>query len=126
MVRASAVFVALADFNGRRLKAFYRAMLDLEPVIDVPQYTEFQLPQLRIGLFRPNVANQAEFLGTSSGGMSLCLEVENLEAAIEQLTQLGCPPPESIRKASHGREVYAYDPCGNRLIFHESPKDVLA
>ena len=127
MVQASAVFVALADFDGRRLKAFYRALLDLEPAIDIPQvYTEFQLPQLRIGLFRPNVAHQAEFLGASSGGMSLCLEVGNLEAAVEQLTQLGCPPPETIRQASHGREIYAYDPCGNRLIFHESFKDVLA
>jgi len=53
-------------------------------------------------------------------GMSLCLEVENLETAIAHLTQLGSPPAEPIITASHGREIYAYDPDGNWLILHQS------
>jgi len=53
-------------------------------------------------------------------GMSLCLEVESLDAAIAHLSQLGCPPPGNILTASHGREIYAYDPDGNWLILHQS------
>ncbi|EKQ68223.1 Glyoxalase/Bleomycin resistance protein/Dioxygenase superfamily [Leptolyngbyaceae cyanobacterium JSC-12] len=56
----------------------------------------------------------------SSLGMSLCLEVENLEGAIAHLTQLGYPPPGEILTASHGREIYAYDPDGNWLILHQN------
>ncbi len=51
--------------------------------------------------------------------MSLCLDVENLEVAIAHLTQLGYPPSGDIITASHGREMYAYDPDGNWLILHQ-------
>jgi hypothetical protein len=59
------------------------------------------------------------------------LEVEQLEgaiAAIEQayletpLTAFDHLLPGEIIAASHGREVYAYDPAGNRLILHEALK----
>jgi hypothetical protein len=46
--------------------------------------------------------------------------VENLEQAIAHLTSLGFPPASEILLASHGREIYACDPDGNRLILHES------
>jgi hypothetical protein len=52
--------------------------------------------------------------------MSLCLEVSDLEDAIAHITALGFPPPGEILTASHGREIYAYDPDGNRLILHQS------
>ncbi len=52
--------------------------------------------------------------------MSLCLEVSNLEDAIAHLKTLGYPPPGNISIASHGREIYAYDPDGNRLILHQN------
>jgi len=52
--------------------------------------------------------------------MSLCLEVADLEGAIAHLTQLGYPPSGAIITASHGREVYAYDPDGNWLILHQT------
>jgi hypothetical protein len=32
---------------------------------------------------------------------------------------LGYPPPGEIITASHGREIYTYDPAGNRLILHQ-------
>ncbi len=51
--------------------------------------------------------------------ISLCLEVIDLEAAIAHLTDLGYPPPGKILTASHGREIYAADADGNRLILHQ-------
>jgi predicted enzyme related to lactoylglutathione lyase len=125
-LRCKDVFVALADWDGSTLKAFYQALFGQKPSVEIPQvYAEFQLPGLRLGLFNPKKPHRDEFVSSSSGGMSLCLEVEDLEEAITHLINLGYPPPDQIRQASHGREIYAYDPCGNRLILHESRKDVL-
>ena len=83
-------------------------------------YAEFALPGLRLGVFQPQVAHQLEFEGRA-GSISLCLEVSPLEAAIERLNRLGYPPLGAIMTTSHGREIYAYDPAGNRLILHERP-----
>jgi predicted enzyme related to lactoylglutathione lyase len=89
-------------------------------VIWLPHYAEFELPGLRLGIFQPKADHRKEFSG-QAGSMSLCLEVKQLEAAVERLTELGCPPPGTIITAAHGREIYAYDPAGNRLILHEAP-----
>ncbi len=84
-------------------------------------YGEFQLPSLRLGIFRPQGMHRAEFENSAKNGMSLCLEVSDLAEAIAHLTVLGYPPPgEILTAASHGREIYAYDPAGNRLILHQS------
>lgn len=99
---------------------FYQKLLIQAPVVQISgKYAEFRLPGLRLALFTPSTAHQAEFSGRSSA-ISLCLEVANLDAAIAHLTAIGYPPPGSIIRASHGREIYAYDPQGNRLILHES------
>jgi predicted enzyme related to lactoylglutathione lyase len=125
-LRCKAVFVALADCDRGTLKAFYQALFEQEPSVEIPQvYAEFWLPGLRLGLFTPKETHRDEFVSSSSGGMSLCLEVEDLEEAITHLINLGYPPPGQIQYASHGREIYASDPFGNRLILHESRKDML-
>jgi predicted enzyme related to lactoylglutathione lyase len=122
VLHSSAVFVTLVDPGGDTLGRFYRKLFGLEPVVNIPSvYTEFLLPGLRLGIFKPQENHAAEFAG-QSGGMSLCIEVNDLEAAIDQFTALGCPPPGEITIASHGREIYAYDPLGNRLILHEQVK----
>ncbi len=114
-------FVAIADRDGHTLKQFYQALLEQSPVVDIPNvYTEFRLAGLRLGLFKPSTAHQVEFESPSSGSVSLCFEVENIESAVIHLTTLGYPPPGQIQQASHGREIYAYDPQGNRLILHEA------
>jgi predicted enzyme related to lactoylglutathione lyase len=119
-------FVAIADLDGDTLKQFYQALLEQSPVVEIPNvYAEFQLPGLRLGLFKPSNAHQAEFANLSKGSMSLCLEVENIESAIAHLTTLGYPPSGQIQLTSHGREIYAYDPQGNRLILHEATAPVL-
>jgi predicted enzyme related to lactoylglutathione lyase len=115
------VFIALADKNIYTLKAFYQRLFEKNPVVDIPNvYAEFQLPGLRLGIFKPKALHEKEFSSLSSGGMSLCLEVEDLETAIAHLTALGYPPPGLIQETSHGREIYAYDPSGNRFILHEA------
>jgi predicted enzyme related to lactoylglutathione lyase len=119
-------FVAIADLDGHTLKQFYRAFLGQNPTVDIPNvYAEFKLPGMRLGLFKPNNAHQPEFVNLSKGSMSLCLEVENIEAAIAHLTRLGYPPSGTIQHTSHGREIYAYDPQQNRIILHEAGESVL-
>ncbi len=115
------VFIALADEDIHALKVFYQRLFEENPVVDIPNiYAEFRLPGLRLGLFKPKAGHEAEFGLSSNGRMSLCLEVEDLDAAIAHITALGYPPPGPIHHTSHGREIYAYDPSDNRLILHEA------
>ena len=129
--------IAAAEFD--RFVEFYRCLLSQEPSKWIPNsYAEFQLPGLRLGIFRPKIQNSFQVSGSVSTiaapskrdpsqpmhlpiqGMSLCLEVVDLKVAIAHLTALGYPPPGDIITASHGREIYAFDPGGNWLILHES------
>ncbi len=111
--------VTLAVVDVEKIIIFYRQFLAQAPTVHIPNvYAEFRLPGLRLGIFRPKT-NQREFQPAKSG-MSLCLEVSDLTGAIAHLTDLGYPPPGEIITASHGREIYAYDPAGNRLILHQS------
>jgi hypothetical protein len=122
----TALFVALSDLDGHTLTRFYQALLEEDPVVDIPDvYAEFVLSGMRIGLFKPSNTHRTEFTSLSSGSMSLCIEVESIESAIAHLTSLGYPPPGEIQHTSHGREIYAYDPQGNRLILHEATAPVL-
>src|SRR5919199_1626300 len=91
-------FVTLAAAEAETLVRFYSQLLAQEP--------------------KPN--HLQEFENSSQSSMSLCLEVDDLEDAIAHLTSIGYPPPGEITTASHGREIYAYDPVGNRLILHQS------
>ena len=114
-------FVALATQQLDTAITFYKALFDIEPRAYISStYAEFLLPGLKLGIFQPKPQSQSEFISPNSGALSLCFEVKDLEAAIDHLTALGCPPPDGPMTASHGREVYAYDPDGNRLILYQS------
>lgn len=113
------VFIALASAQVSRQVKFYRSLLGSEPTLSRSTYAEFRLPGLRLAIFSPKAENAAEFAAASSGPMSLCVEVNDLAVAIAHLTALGYPPPGSIMHTSHGQEIYAYDPDGNRLILHQ-------
>lgn len=114
-------FVTLATADAETLVQFYHQLLNQEPKSYIPHvYAEFQLAGLRLGIFQPKQMHLEEFVKSIQSGMSLCLEVDNLEDAIAHLTRIGYPPPGEITTASHGREIYAYDPMGNRLILHQS------
>ncbi|MBD2232337.1 glyoxalase [Phormidium tenue FACHB-1052] len=112
--------MALASENFGRLVDFYGELLDQSArPYQRDRYAEFHLPELRLAIFKPNTDHASQFAAPSSGAMSLCLEVTDLDGAIAHLTHLGYAPPGPVLTASHGREVYAYDPDGNRLILHQ-------
>jgi predicted enzyme related to lactoylglutathione lyase len=113
--------VTIAAINIKNLVDFYSQLLEQNPISLIPNvYAEFQLPGLRLGIFQPKKHHESEFETTAKSKISLCLEVSNLETAIAHLTTLGYPPPGDISIVSHGREIYAYDPEGNRLILHQA------
>ncbi|MBW4453971.1 MAG: VOC family protein [Nostoc indistinguendum CM1-VF10] len=117
-------FVTIASVNCENLVNFYTKLLEQKPVIVIPNvYAEFNLLSMRLGIFKPKNTNESEFETIAKSKISLCLEVSNLEDAIAHLTALGYPPPGNISIASHGREIYAYDPDGNRLILHQANEE---
>lgn len=119
----SEAFVALASTQLDLQVGFYQAFLAIAPKPHTPTYAEFNISGLRLAIFTPNAHNAAEFSAASSGPMSLCLEIDDLAGAIAHLTAIGHPPPQESMHTSHGQEVYAYDPDGNRLILHQSKRD---
>ncbi|MEM8503205.1 MAG: VOC family protein [Cyanobacteria bacterium P01_D01_bin.1] len=116
----TSVFGTLASVNLKAQVEFYQAFLAVDPQPSTPTYAEFHLSGLRLAIFTPKQSNITEFAAASSGAMSLCLEVKDLNGAIAQLTALGHEPPGEVMHTSHGDEIYAYDPDGNRLILHQS------
>jgi predicted enzyme related to lactoylglutathione lyase len=117
----TAAFVTIASANFDRVVEFYGQLLEITPQPYIPQvYAEYTIAGLRLGIFCPQSSHQAEFSQPRQSGMSLCLEVESLEQAISKIAQIGYPVPGQITTASHGREIYAYDPDGNRLILHQA------
>lgn len=114
-------FVTLAVQEWEIMIDFYRQLLEQEPHPYLPKvYAEFQLIDLRLGIFFPQENHKQEFADSHRSGISLCIEVEDLSAAIEHLKTIGYPPPQEVITASHGQEIYAYDPQGNRLILHQA------
>jgi catechol-2,3-dioxygenase len=114
----SEAFVALASSQLSVQTAFYSQFLQTEPTLSTATYTEFRLKGLRLAIFVPKSDNTAEF-AVAGGAMSVCLEVQDLVGAIAHLQALGYPPLGDIMHSSHGLEIYAYDPDGNRLILHQ-------
>lgn len=116
-----AAFVAIAAVEFSTVVSFYQKLLGQLPrPFEKNRYAEFHLSGLRLGIFRPQPSHQSEFMGHSSGPISLCLEVGDLEQAIAHTFASGGTCADYITSASHGREVYAYDPAGNRIILHEA------
>lgn len=114
----------IASTNFENLVSFYTKLLGENPASLIPNvYAEFHLAGLRLGIFKPKNTHESEFKTSDKSKISLCLEVSNLADAIAHLTALGYPPPGNISIANHGREIYAYDPDGNRLILHQAKEE---
>lgn len=116
-------FITIASPEISILVEFYSQLLKQKPHTYIPNtYAEFNLLGLRLGIFQPKKESLGEFANSKDSNMSICLEVEDLAAALAHLTAMGYPPPGEIISASHGQEIYAYDPLGNRLILHQSKR----
>jgi catechol-2,3-dioxygenase len=112
-------FVALGSIDLDNLVVFYTQLLKQNPQPYQPKiYAEYHLPGLRLAIFVPKPDHQLEFGQSNTGSMSICLQVLDLEQVIKELTAMNYPIGNIII-ASHGRELYIYDPDGNRLIFYE-------
>jgi predicted enzyme related to lactoylglutathione lyase len=117
----TAALVTIASVNFDLVVDFYTQFLGFAPDRYIPNiYAEFPIAGMRLGIFCPHPSHRDEFGSPSQSGMSLCLEVDSLERSIDRLCQLGYPPPGQIITASHGREIYCYDPDGNRSILHQA------
>lgn len=113
--------VTIGTINFDNLVSFYTQLLKQEPQKIIPQvYAEFQVSSLKLGIFKPKQSHEAEFANMNKNPLSLCIEVNSLENALAHLQSFGYHHPVNITTASHGREVYIYDPDGNRLILHQS------
>ncbi|MGB3653016.1 MAG: VOC family protein [Rivularia sp. (in: cyanobacteria)] len=121
--RFTEAFVAIATVNFEELVDFYVQLFAQKPSIYIPNsYAEFQVSNLKLGIFKPKESHVCEFNDSFKSHMSLCLEVNDLESAMDHLESLGHPPFGEITNASHGREIYAYDLDGNRIILYQSYK----
>jgi predicted enzyme related to lactoylglutathione lyase len=110
------VWVTIAAEEFERSVQFYRQVFEREPIAyRADRYAEFEILGLRLGIYKPRLT---EFSEVEFPRMSLCLQVENLDIAIETMKRLGSAIGDVV-EASHGRELYAYDPDGNRLILYE-------
>jgi predicted enzyme related to lactoylglutathione lyase len=120
-MRYTGLILTIATVNFDQLVNFYSDLLAEKPNTLIPHvYAEFKIGGLTLGIFQPKEEHQSEFRKNSQSPISLCFEVHDLENAIAHLENLGYPPPGEISTASHGREIYAYDPDGNPLILHQS------
>jgi catechol 2,3-dioxygenase-like lactoylglutathione lyase family enzyme len=116
-------FVTIGASNWEKSVEFYQLLLDQAPLMILPKaYAEFQLPGLHLGIYRPGPAaagSTSRLSPADQGRLSLCLTVDSLEAALAHLAAIGHPVAGPIGMASHGREAFATDPDGNRLILYQ-------
>jgi predicted enzyme related to lactoylglutathione lyase len=122
-VPCTEVFAAIGANDYSATVDFYRRLFGREPderSRDI--YVAFHLPGLHLGIFEPRASNRPEFLNPADGhsSLNLVLRVPHVEQARTELAALNpVRPPGPIQPTNYGREFYAYDPEGNRLIVVE-------
>lgn len=100
---------------------FYRALLDAEPVLDVPGMTEFDLGSCKLGLMpadgiariiTPALPHPA--IGNGVPRCELYLLLNDLNAVLERATKAGAPMVAPAKDQDWGhRVVYFADPDGH-------------
>lgn len=111
MKRPGLYCVELRTANWARAVQWYREALGLRVMVRVVEdgYALLEAGDTRLALLsRPNA-------GPPSSRWSLGFEVENLEVAIERLTQAGSNVSEPKHEPEGFREVVTRDPDGNKV-----------
>ena len=118
-MKINTALVALGTTRWDAVITFYRQLLEQEPHPYQPnRYAEFALPGLILAIFVPKPDQETAFSQSLKSGLSLCLKVENLDAAIAHLQAMGYDRPFTMESASHGQELHLYDPADNRIILY--------
>jgi catechol 2,3-dioxygenase-like lactoylglutathione lyase family enzyme len=118
--------VILYVASQQEARAFYRAVLRVEPSLDVPGMTEFELPGgLGLGLM-PEAGIRGLLPGldrlapraAGNGRVELYLGVDDPRAWLERALQAGAVLLDDVRPRDWGDEAgYALDPWGHVLAF---------
>jgi catechol 2,3-dioxygenase-like lactoylglutathione lyase family enzyme len=109
--------MTIATSHWQQSIAFYQTLLGLDPHAHQPdRYAEFRLPDLTLVLYSPKSQEQSH--PDPYPSLSLCLYVQDLDQAATILTSMG-QADLVMQTSSHGREIYAADPDGNRVILYE-------
>jgi catechol 2,3-dioxygenase-like lactoylglutathione lyase family enzyme len=127
MIRNLQFILYVAD--QLRSKDFYSAVLDLQPVLDVPGMTEFELFEgVKLGLMpengiakiiHPNTPHPAT--GNGIPRCELYLKLENATVYIERSLQAGAKLISPLLERNWGDAVaYLADPDGHIIAFAES------
>ena len=117
------ILITFAAIDLEAIVSFYRQILGKNPdVYQSDRYAEFNLDHCCLGLFKPHPDHAQTFAPAATSPFSLCLQVPDLESAILVLTQAGATldPLAKTIVSSHGQEIYAYDPLGNRIILYQA------
>lgn len=123
--RFTEVFAAIGANDYPATVNFYRTLFGREPDERVrATYVAFRLPGLHLGIFEPRPQNRPDFANPAEsqghGSLNLVLSVPDADQARSALAALNpARPPGLIQPTRDGREFYAYDPEGNRLIVVE-------
>ena len=113
--------VSIGAENVEQICQFYQALLNQPPSIYRESiYAEFNLSGLVLAIFKPRPNEHDEFFNEEhKGGLSICFLVENLQQIINHLVDLGYKEELSPKTTRTMKELYIYDPEGNRIIFYQ-------
>jgi predicted enzyme related to lactoylglutathione lyase len=107
----TALYAAPDLARGRR---WYAEVLRQQPYFDQPFYVGF-----RVGGFELGLVPDAE---AGSGGLQVLWGVDDLEAELARLWDLGACVSDPLREVGDGiRTASLYDPFGNRFGLIENP-----
>ncbi len=117
-IESTGALAAIGAEDFARAVAFYAGLLGREPDERIRDaYAAFHLPGLRLAIFRPRAGGADDFRNPPGrrAGLNLVLEVADVPRAAVEVERLGGSSTAPF-ETPHGREAYAYDPDGNRLI----------
>ena len=101
---------------------FYRTQLNLQIATSLEWFVEFKLNETS----RLSIANAARTsIDSCDGkGVTITLEVDDLEMTHSYLKEAGLNPTPIMDHAWGARVIYIYDPEGNRLEFWAQNKRI--
>ena len=117
-------------FDQQRSKAFYQAILQTKPLLDVPGMTEFSLNEgASLGLMPEEgihriLGNDVPHPKTGNGipRCELYLFVENPKQAYQRACDAGAKPISPVTLRNWGDEAgYVGDPDGHIIVFANQP-----